>query len=175
MDEEAGTSSYAVDIPNGGIVYLIGNIIQQGEKTENWTLVAFGLEDMSRTVNKLYFINNTIVNDRHSGQFLNAKGSYKNIVAINNIFAGKGELPKERGLWIANVLNDKDPGFINREKFDYHLKPGSPAIDKANTEFLESHQPSIDIQIFPAHEYKHKASSKKRKVKNTLDIGAFEN
>jgi hypothetical protein len=92
-----------------------------------------------------------------------------------DIFAGKGEFPKERGLWIANVLNDKDPDFVDREKFDYHLKPGSPAIDKANTGFLESHQPSIDIKIFPDHEYKHKASSKKRNVKNPLDIGAFEN
>ena len=174
MDEEAGNASYAVDIPNGGIAYLIGNIIQQGQKAENWAIAAFGMEDMSRPANTMYLINNTIVNDRHSGRFISTKGSYNNIVAINNIFAGKGELPEDRNSWSANILNDEDPEFVNRVNFDYRLKAGSPAIDKANSSFLESHKPEIEIDIFPTHEYQHKASSKKREINNALDIGAFE-
>ena len=174
MDGTDGNASYAVDIPNAGITYLIGNIIQQGEKAENWAIIAFGMESMVRPVNSLIMINNTVVNDRSSGKFITTKGSNDNIVAVNNLFAGKGKLPETRSLWRANVLNDVDPEFLNRAQFDYQLKPDSPAIDKADTEFFKSHKPLLDIDIFPRQEYSHKASSRKRNIINGLDIGALE-
>jgi hypothetical protein len=42
MDEKTGTSSYAIDISNGGTSYVIGNLIQQGPQTDNFTIVTYG-------------------------------------------------------------------------------------------------------------------------------------
>ena len=41
---ESGTSSYELDLPNGGLSYVIGNVIEQGPLTENSTIVEYGLE-----------------------------------------------------------------------------------------------------------------------------------
>ena len=32
MDEKDGSSSYAIDLPNGGLAFVIGNVIQQGPR-----------------------------------------------------------------------------------------------------------------------------------------------
>ena len=40
MDENNGTSSYDIDLPNGGLSFIIGNLIQQGPNTDNSTIVS---------------------------------------------------------------------------------------------------------------------------------------
>ena len=58
MDENEGTSSYAIDAPNGGLTYVIGNLIQQGLNTDNSIVVAYGAEGLgSGHTNALYVIN----------------------------------------------------------------------------------------------------------------------
>src|SRR5262249_34340463 len=44
MDEDTGLSSYAIDIPNGGRSYIIGNIIQKGPRAENPNVIAYAAE-----------------------------------------------------------------------------------------------------------------------------------
>jgi hypothetical protein len=43
-DGPDGTASYEVDLPNGGLSYLIGKVIQQGPRTDNNTIVSYGAE-----------------------------------------------------------------------------------------------------------------------------------
>ncbi|MBK6295861.1 MAG: hypothetical protein IPF55_17555 [Rhodoferax sp.] len=43
-DETGGRASYELELPNGGLAYVIGNIIQQGSQTENPHLVSYGAE-----------------------------------------------------------------------------------------------------------------------------------
>lgn len=45
MDEGTGRSSYAVDIANDGLTYIIGNLIQQGVDTDNNTIVSYADSD----------------------------------------------------------------------------------------------------------------------------------
>ena len=41
-DEDDGTASYEIDIPDGGTSVVLGNVIQQGPKTGNGTIVSYG-------------------------------------------------------------------------------------------------------------------------------------
>lgn len=61
-DGVTGTSSYAVDMPNGGIAVLDGLRITQGPNTNNTVMIAYGAEgnlnpDSSLTVTNSTFIN----------------------------------------------------------------------------------------------------------------------
>jgi hypothetical protein len=55
-DEVDGDSSYNIDPSNGGVSYIIGNIIQQSPATDNSALVAFALEGPTNPSPELYVI-----------------------------------------------------------------------------------------------------------------------
>ncbi|HSE92305.1 MAG TPA: right-handed parallel beta-helix repeat-containing protein, partial [Methylomirabilota bacterium] len=67
VDEATGTSSYAIDLPNGGVAYIIGNVLQKGPRAEHRRMIAYGAEGIRHAVNELYLVNNTLVNDRGFG------------------------------------------------------------------------------------------------------------
>lgn len=91
MDEASGTSSYDIDLPNGGITHVIGHLVQKGPHTENSTVISYGAEGLTNPVNELYVVNNTIVNDRpQGGRFLFVAGQANPVRIVNNLFLGKG-------------------------------------------------------------------------------------
>ena len=59
MDEDSGTSSYAIDVSNGGITYIMGNLIQQCPHTDNWTIVAYGTR-RAWQIHRANFMSSTI-------------------------------------------------------------------------------------------------------------------
>lgn len=90
-DEIGGKASYELEFPNGGINYVIGNIIEQNPATENPAIVAVGLEGYQWPRNELYLVNNTIANDRsEGGNFLNVKSGIDRVKAVNNLLVGPG-------------------------------------------------------------------------------------
>ena len=64
---EGGTSSYEIDIPNGGDFKAIGNLVQQGNLTENYALISYGAEGYRWPTNRAQIVFNTLVNDRAQG------------------------------------------------------------------------------------------------------------
>jgi hypothetical protein len=56
-----------VNLPSVGIAYLIGNIIQQNEQTQNSAMIAYGEEGIVWSENRLYLRSNTLVNDHPLG------------------------------------------------------------------------------------------------------------
>ena len=52
-DEEDGTSSYVIDLPNGGRSFLIGNIIQHGPRAENGVAVSYAAEGAKNPLQEL--------------------------------------------------------------------------------------------------------------------------
>ena len=90
MDGPNGTSSYLIDTPNGGLVYLRGNYFQKGPNADNSIAIAFGAEGLKWTVNTLEMVHNTVVMTRSGGTFLNASGSTQSVKLTANIFAGTG-------------------------------------------------------------------------------------
>src|SRR5438045_6835090 len=89
MDESDGTSSYAIDIPDCGRSYIIGNVIEQGPLSQNTTIISYGAESARNGNQDLYMINNTIVNDASSGNFVYLR-SGTTAKVMNNIFYGPG-------------------------------------------------------------------------------------
>ena len=167
MDEDDGTSSYIIDLPNGGLSVVVGNVIQQGPETDNSTLVSYGAEGSLHDDSKLYIANNTFVNDRHAGVFIKIVPDLDGNFVINNLFAGRGKLIGTAN-FIANV-ETTDPEFVSPENYDYHLRKNSPAIDAGKD---IGKLGSIDLT--PTQQYVHPLQSQPRVVQNRLDAGAYE-
>ena len=64
---EHGTDSYELDLPNGGLSYVIGTVIEQGSNTQNPNMLAYGEEGDLNPDSHLYAVNDTFVNDLHHG------------------------------------------------------------------------------------------------------------
>lgn len=64
VDGPAGRASYELEFPNGGRVTLVGNTVEQGPRTGNAALVAYGAEGRFWPDNRLDMAHNTVVNAR---------------------------------------------------------------------------------------------------------------
>jgi len=167
MDEKDGSSSYSVEFPNGGVAFVIGNLIQQGPRTENPAIVSYGAEGTKYALNELYLVNNTVVNDYAAGgRFVVVKGADV-VKIVNNVFSGGGELLTGRGELRNNVVAPKSD-FVDARNFDYRLKPGAAAIGRG-----------VDpggvrgFELRPTSEYVHKAKARPRPGSGNLDAGAL--
>ena len=104
-DEIGGRASYELEFPNGGIAYVIGNIIEQGSQTDNSTIISYGAEGYAWPRNELYLVNNTIADDRPSGGiFLRVKPGLQVLKAFNNLLVGKGALEPGRNESLASSM-----------------------------------------------------------------------
>ena len=170
-DGKTGSSSYAIDLPNGGRSFIVGNILVQGARTQNSTLVAYGEEGVKYADSELYVVNNTLINNRHTGVFLNVRkvpAGFKCIVS-NNIFVGKGPLCTFSGAEKAGNYVGADPGFVDRAGGDFRLKSGSPCVDKGVA------VPDVG-KVSPAavFHYLHPHSKQVRPKDARIDVGAYE-
>lgn len=92
-----GDSSYEIDLPAGGRAELRDNIIEQGPRSENPTIIAFGESAHDATIayaeQTLILHGNTIINDRaRGGQFLSIVRLPQTRTEISgNLFVGPGE------------------------------------------------------------------------------------
>jgi VanZ family protein len=128
MDERDGRSSYALEFPNGGVAFVIGNVIQQGPLNDNRTIVAFGTEGTKNPVNELHFVANTVVNeDPRGARFVFIKDRIQAAPIFNNVFAGPGDLLVGPGELSSNARVGM-ADFVAPEKSDYRLKRAGAAL-----------------------------------------------
>jgi hypothetical protein len=152
-DEIGGRASYELEFPNGGIAYVVGNIIQQGSQTENLKIVSFGAENYQYPVNQLFLINNTIVDDRPKpGIFLDVKPGNGNVTvkAINNLLVGSGKLESAGPGEYQNNINVDWDQFTQASRQDYRLLASSKLRGKA-----EKIGEVNGVQLSPDREYVH--------------------
>lgn len=169
MDEVTGDSSYDIDLPNGGVSFVIGNEIQQGAHTENATIVSYGAEGLKHPLNALYLINNTIVNDRpQGGRFLFVKPGAAPVRILNNLFIGKGSI-QAQGADQAGNLFGTPKDLVWADNFDYRLRKDSKAIDAG----IDPGKVQ-DFSLQPSDEYAHKTKRIPRHTQGALDVGAHE-
>ena len=90
MDGPAGTSSYLADFPNGGVVFLRGNLFQKGPKADNSTAIAYAAEGLRWAVNTLEMVHNTVVITRQGGSYLSAPSGTQSVTLTGNLFVGNG-------------------------------------------------------------------------------------
>lgn len=168
MDENDGRSSYAIDLPNGGLSFVIGNVIQHGPAAENPTVVSYGAEGLKNPLNELYFVNNTVVNDRPGGgAFLFVRAGADATRIVNNVLSGRGEVLSGPGELSNNVVTARTD-FIDPADFDYRLKAGAAAIGRG-VDPGSAH----GLELRPAAQYAHKAGKRPRGGSGKLDAGAL--
>ena len=127
-----GRSSYELEFPNGGIAYVIGNIIEQSRKTENQDLVSFGAEGYRSTQNEIYLVSNTLVDDLpRGGNFVRIREGANRVVLINNLLVGSHGLnPADTWELVGNTsAGTGDVPFASL--MDYRLAAGSPLVGVA--------------------------------------------
>lgn len=155
-DESGGRASYELEFPNGGVAYVIGNIIEQSETTENPTVVSFGAEGYRGPGNRLYLINNTLIDNRgEAGTFLVARPGFEALRAYNNLLLGKRPLNTGiDGEFVNNPLAGQRD-FVLAERQDYRLVRGSrferTYVSPGETE---------GRPLAPTHEYVHPTATR---------------
>jgi hypothetical protein len=172
-DEPTGTGSYELDLPNGGKSFIIGNLIEQGPKTENNTILTYMEEGSDRRDpdRQLFVINNTFVNDCPLGDnifvFIGKDDSRPAIIE-NNIFAGPGLVTNQPGaLFKSNFIGN--PQFVDADGFNFHLRSGSPAINAGSDTVIGD-----GLLLAPQFQYVHPACAEGRGSVGKVDIGAYE-
>ena len=124
---ERGTDSYELDLPNGGLSYVIGTVIEQGTSTQNPNMLAYGEEGDLNPDSHLYVVNDTFVNDLHHGDAIFVSSQVTQpVLAENDISTGSKAFVSQR---TARTLHDcvtSNPRFIDSARYDYRLKVSSP-------------------------------------------------
>jgi len=171
-DESTGTASYEVDLPNGGLSFIVGNLIEKGPLAQNSSLVANQEEGLAagNPDHELFVVNNTMVNDLGNGTFVVVDPSVTVPAIIkNNIFQGAGSVTTQGTAVKANNFSG-NAGLANPASFDYHLLAGSPAID-AGTDAGQGG----GVSLTSVFQYVHPSCAEGRTtIGAAIDIGAYE-
>lgn len=156
-DEAGGRASYELEFPNGGLAYVIGNIIEQSSTTENATMISFGAEGYKHPKNELYLINNTLHDELpQGGFFLRVYAGADRVKAYNNLLLGPR--PLNSGGIDGEFVNNRNVGkehFVLAERHDYRIRRESPL----HRSYIEPGAAN-GRSLAPTHEYRHPASTR---------------
>lgn len=174
-NEASGTASREIDLPNGGVSIIMGNVIQQGVNGTNSGIIGYGLEGLTNSGwHNLYLINNTIVNEKTAGTFVSVPNNANLYKGYNNIFAGQGTVLSGTAIVIDTTNNKKytstTANFVNSATYDYHLLPTSSAVNSATA----AGTATTGFNLTPNKEYAHPAGQINKTIQGVLDIGAYE-
>jgi hypothetical protein len=171
-DETAGTASYEIDLPNGGLSYVVGNLVEKGPNGQNSALVTYQEEgaNSGNPSHELFVVNNTMVNDFGRGTFVVVDSSVAVPAIIkNNIFQGSGTVTTQSAAITGNNFAG-NALLVSPTTYDYHLQSGSPAIDAGANPGQGS-----GVSLTPVYQYLHPLCAEGRVVAgNAIDIGAYE-
>ncbi len=175
---EVSIDSRTIDLPNGGTTVLVGNIIEQGVNSANSNLFGYGLEGLTNTApHRVWIANNTFINKKATGSFINIATGTDTLFIKNNIIAGA----KTGGLIIGtattldssnNIVDNviANIGFINAPTYDYHLMQNSVAKNAGI--LLTKNVKGYSLK--PTNEYVDTCNTSTRCNAETIDIGAYE-
>lgn len=185
IDEEAsGYGSWELNIAQGGLNVIMGNVIIQGASSANHGII--GYDAALNSLEDFYFVSNTVIN-QYAGNI-----KYFNIVPqtgintykiYNNIFASvpganntmfTGNIPAV--LDSSNNINLKDYsilGFTNPTAEDYSLTESSVfAIDRGTS----AGNTNTGFPLIPNNMYQSFTSAllPRKIMGSAIDIGAYE-
>jgi hypothetical protein len=130
---ENGDGSYEIDLPNGGLAILVGNIIEQAATSENGGIITFGLEGTTNIEQQIALSHNTIVNHRFSGRFVQfAIGTQ--VTLKGNMFLGQGDLLQGTANFLDTAFNIRlldiaDAQLVDVDNFDFRPTANAPCVD----------------------------------------------
>jgi hypothetical protein len=168
VDGPSGDGSLSIDIPQGGLAFVIGNSIEKGPMTANSTIIGYGEEGFKNPDTDFYFINNTLVTDRNPTIFFEIAPGAKTALIANNIIAGRGHPIAGYTDTESNII-EADTSFFHfadPSNYDYRLTQMFPGLTSAT--ILGSVK---GFSLTPMSEYADVADSAPRAFLN--QVGAF--
>lgn len=157
-DEDGGRASYELDFPNGGAVYVVGNLVQQSQGTDNSTMVAYGEEGLVHDRNTLVLSSNTLVNDRrYGGTFVRVQPGTDNVLLANNLLIGGGgmQIPLEyqasnnpRADWSVFALAARQDYRLNDKGRELAYQP-VPAVADPSAEIVPTREYVHPMKVRP--------------------------
>jgi hypothetical protein len=177
ISNETTFDSRSIDLPNGGVSIIMGNIIEQSNYSVNNNLVGYGLEGLSNAApHRCYVVNNTFINRKPNGNFIQVQSGMDTLFVKNNLFCGANTggiitgsavLDTSHNLEIPVILN---AGFVNSGLYDYHLLSTASAINAGSNNL-----PGVgSLSLVVTKSYVYNASGENRISDGLLDMGAFE-
>ncbi|MEZ4315734.1 MAG: right-handed parallel beta-helix repeat-containing protein, partial [Polyangiaceae bacterium] len=109
LSQESGTGSYELDLPNGGLSFVIGNILQQGPSSANSGMLSYGAEGphAKNPSTDLFVVNNTFVNGKGAGFFISVGAAMPTPAVVrNNLFTGGDKLVSQATALLESNFTD---------------------------------------------------------------------
>jgi hypothetical protein len=167
-DDVAGTSSFELDLSEGGEALVLGNLIVQAATSPNRTMVSYAAENATRWENRLTVAFNTFYSWGTNVVFISNR-STSDALVINNVFGGSVGLTV-RGPAAARGNRLAGPSeFVDPTSGNYRLRAGGRGIDAAQDPPEGWTDPPA-----PAFEPIAPMQSRLRPTHGHRDIGAFE-
>ncbi|MCC7031110.1 MAG: T9SS type A sorting domain-containing protein [Chitinophagaceae bacterium] len=179
ITSESGTDSRNIDLPNGGRSFLIGNIINQQQASQNNNLVGYGLEGLANAVfNELYVINNTLVNEKNVGSFFDISSGTELFKAYNNVCAGMGTFYTNAPLVIdtmKNMIVNSYAALMFQDAANYQYQISFPTYGSSPL-FNQGMAPGSvgSFSLSPQSVSVHPQNFASRCTNASFDIGAYE-
>jgi hypothetical protein len=167
-DEDDGTSSYLIDVPDGGYAYVVGNVLEKGGRTENPNAIAFASEKRDLQEGGLWVVNNTYYNRRVDSTFV-ANRSKRPAFVVNNVLAGAPAVLLDGPGTDRNNFRHPQSGMVDPTAYDFRPTAESPLIDSG-----EDPGNVGNVALWPQFEYVHPAAGRARQKIAALDLGAYE-
>jgi len=161
--DRGSTASYSLDLPNGGDTLIAGNVIEQGPRSPNRTLVSYGAEGFTHDSRRLWVVNNTFINRQTSGTVLAPAAGTRGHV-WNNLLSGPGTAWGAEGTDRRSNLRTTR-GFRDPDAHDFRLRKSSRAIDRG----VQPPKPHRAVL-----EYRDPRRTAPRPKVGRLDVGAYE-
>jgi Flp pilus assembly protein TadD len=167
-DEDNGNSSYLIDLPEGGLGYVLGNVLEKGERTENPNAISFAAELRDVKEGGLWVVNNSFYNRRVDATFVANRGKLPALV-VNNVLAGFPAVLLDGAGEDRNNFRQARTAMVDPGAFDFRPTPQSPLIDAGQDPGAAG-----EFALWPQFEYVHPASGRPRQRIAALDAGAYE-
>jgi hypothetical protein len=156
LTDETGDASYELDLPNGGLSFVIGNVFEQSPNSPNSSIISFGAEGITRWANNnLYFSHNTVVNDRSAGcRFIQARNGAV-VHVSNSLFSGQTcNAPQTDTNSFVNSFLVMPTLFVSVNTYDYRLVGTLPFGDAVSIGDIGG------TSLIPTKEYVHPAQTR---------------
>ena len=166
-----------IDLPNGGIAIVIGNVVTQGLNSANSNMIGYGLEGLSEGIpHELYVVNNTFDNARRQGSFVQLPTAMiDTAVIVNNGLAGENTnfvIGNTKTTFYSHNIEGavEDLKFSNSGSGDYSILAVSPLVDNG----ISIASDDVEFGLSPKYEISSDLIVHKRFFDGKIDVGAYE-
>jgi len=183
IDEAAGYGSWELNIAQGGLCIIMGNVIIQGASGANHGIC--NIDAATNPINEIYFINNTVINKFQGNVYFFRNFATSGITTFkfrNNVFAS---IQGASNTWFTGApsvidtlnnryINDYNTlGFINPSAGDYNLTSSATALINQGS---NAGSASNGYSLTPLFMYDIFTSplTPRSVIGGTIDIGAYE-